>query len=128
MGNHRFRSKGVWTSRLQSTDVSFLGARFPLPSQDEQSAIVRFLDYTDRRIRQYIRTKQKLIKLLNEQKQAIIQQAVTRGLDPNVRFKPSGIEWLGEVPEHWEVVRSKYIFNEVDERSKTGIETHLSMS
>ena len=55
----------------------------------------------DRRIRRYIRAKQKLIKLLEEQKQAIIHRAVTRGLDPNVRLKPSGMEWLGDVPEHW---------------------------
>ena len=76
----------------------------PLP---EQTAIVRFLDYMDRRIRRYIRAKQKLIKLLEEQKQAIIHRAVTRGLDPNVRLKPSGVGWLGDVPEHWEVRRVK---------------------
>ena len=69
----------------------------------EQAAIVRFLDHADRRIRRYIRAKQRLIKLLEEQKQAIIHRAVTRGLDPNVRLKPSGVEWLGDVPEHWEV-------------------------
>lgn len=76
---------------------------FPRPPTDEQAAIVRFLDHADRRIRRYIRAKQKLIKLLEEQKQAIIHRAVTRGLDPNVRLKPSGVEWLGDVPEHWEV-------------------------
>jgi len=75
----------------------------PLPPLPEQSAIVRFLDHIDRRIRRSIRAKQKLIKLLEEQKQAVIHQAVTRGLDPNVRLKPSGVEWLGEVPEHWDV-------------------------
>ncbi len=75
----------------------------PLPPLPEQAAIVRFLDHADRRIRRYIRAKQKLIKLLEEQKQAIIHRAVTRGLDPNVRLKPSGVEWLGDVPEHWEV-------------------------
>ena len=74
-----------------------------LPPLPEQAAIVRFLDHADRRIRRYIRAKQKLIKLLEEQKQAIIHRAVTRGLDPNVRLKPSGVEWLGDVPEHWEV-------------------------
>jgi type I restriction enzyme S subunit len=73
------------------------------PPPDEQTAIVRYLDHVDRRIRRYIRAKQKLIALLNEQKQAIIHQAVTRGLDPNVRLRPSGVEWLGDVPEHWEV-------------------------
>ena len=73
------------------------------PPKDEQVAIVRFLDYADRRIKRYINAKQKLIKLLEEQKQAIIHRAVTRGLDPNVRLKPSGVEWLGHVPGHWEV-------------------------
>jgi type I restriction enzyme S subunit len=74
-----------------------------VPPPNEQAAIVRFLDHVDRRIRRYIRAKQKLIKLLEEQKQAIIHRAVTRGLDPNVRLKPSGVEWLGDVPEHCEV-------------------------
>jgi len=78
-------------------------AELPFPPLPEQAAIVRFLDHADRRIRRYIRAKQKLIKLLEEQKQAIIHGAVTRGLDPNVRLKPSGVEWLGDVPEHWEV-------------------------
>ncbi len=83
---------------------------FPVgvPPLSEQLAIVRFLDYVDRRIRRYIRAKQKLIALLNEQKQAIIHRAVTRGLDPNVRFKPSALEWLGDVPEHWKPTRLKY--------------------
>jgi type I restriction enzyme S subunit len=76
-----------------------------IPPLPEQAAIVRVLDHADRRIRRYIRAKQKLIKLLEEQKQAIIHRAVTRGLDPDVRLKPSGVEWLGEVPEHWEVKR-----------------------
>jgi type I restriction enzyme S subunit len=80
-----------------------------LPPESEQTAIVRFLDHADRRIRRYIRAKQKLIKLLEEQKQAIIHRAVTRGLDPNVRLKPSGVEWLGDVPEHWEIRRAKAV-------------------
>ena len=75
---------------------------FPRPPAAEQVAIVRFLDHAERRIRRYIRAKQKLIALLEEQKQALIHRAVTRGLDPNVRLKSSGVEWLGDVPEHWE--------------------------
>ena len=67
------------------------------------SAIVRYLDHADRRIRRYVSAKRKLITLLEEEKQAVINRAVTRGLDPNVRLKPSGVEWLGDVPEHWEV-------------------------
>jgi type I restriction enzyme S subunit len=81
----------------------------PVPPLPEQQAIVRFLDYMDRRIRHYIRVKKQLTTLLNEQKQAIIQKAVTGGLDPNVRFKPSDVEWLGDVPEHWEILPLKYL-------------------
>jgi type I restriction enzyme S subunit len=75
----------------------------PLPPPDEQAAIVKFLDYANGKIERAIRAKRKLVGLLNEQKQAIIHRAVTRGLDPNVKLKPSGIPWLGDVPEHWEV-------------------------
>ena len=96
------RSKGIWVSRLQLTDEEFLGAPFPLPPLAEQAATVRYLDYVDRRIRRYVSAKQKLIALLEEEKQAVVNRAVTRGLDPNVRLKPSGVEWLGDVPEHWE--------------------------
>ena len=85
---------------------------FPYPPFCEQAAIVRFLDHADRRIRRYIRAKQKLITLLEEQKQAIINQAVTGQVDvrtgqPYPAYKPSGVEWLGDVPEHWEVRRLK---------------------
>ena len=80
----------------------------PLP---EQSAIVRYLDHVDRRIRRYVSAKRKLIALLEEEKQAIVNRAVTRGLDPNVGLKPSGVEWLGDVPEHWEMRRGKRLFS-----------------
>ena len=101
---------------------------FGIPPLDEQAAIVRYLDDADQRIRAYVSTKEKLIALLEEERQAVIHQAVTRGLDPNVRLKPSGVEWLGEVPEQWEVRRGRYLFREIDTRSATGEETHLSMS
>lgn len=95
----------------------FLGTKTPLPPVTDQSAIVRFLDYADRRIRRYILAKQKLIKLLEAQKQAIIHRAVTRGLDLNIRLKSSGVEWLGDVPEHWEVRRNGRLFAQ---RNQTG--------
>ena len=79
--------------------------RIPLPPLQEQRAIVRYLDYVDRRVRRYVGAKRRLIALLEEEKQAVVNRAVTRGLDPNVRLKPSGVEWLGDVPEHWEVVQ-----------------------
>jgi len=89
----------------------------PIAPAPEHASIVRFLDYVGRRIQCYIQTKQKLIKLLEEQKQAIIHRAVTRGLDPNVPLKPSGVEWLGDVPEHWEVRRNGRLFAQ---RNETG--------
>jgi type I restriction enzyme S subunit len=88
-------STGVVESRLRLYTESLYRIEALLPPVGEQIAIVRFLDYADRRIRRYIRAKQKLIKLLEEQKQAIIHRAVTRGLDPSVRLKPSGVAWLG---------------------------------
>lgn len=100
----------------------------PLPPPDEQADIAKCLTHANRKIDGFIRAKRKLIGLLNEQKQAIIHRAVTRGLDPDVPVKPSGIPWLGDIPQHWEMLRSKYLFREVDERSVSGQETHLSMS
>ncbi len=87
----------------------------PCPPLPEQAAIVRFLDHADRRIQRYIQAKQKLIKLLEEQKQAIIHRAVTRGLDPNVRLKPSGVEWLGDVPQHWMVARLGQLITPIEQ-------------
>ena len=89
------------------TKGAFLSARIALPPPDEQAAIVRYLDEADQQIQAYISAKKKLIALLAEQRQAVIHQAVTRGLDPNVRLKASRVEWLNDVPEHWEVRRIK---------------------
>ncbi len=97
------------------------------PPLSDQDAIVHFLSHYDRLIHKYIQAKQKQIALLTEQKQAIIQRTVTHGLNPNVRLKPSGVEWLGNIPEHWEVSRCKYLFREVDRRSTTGTEVLLSL-
>ena len=90
----------------------------PLPPHSEQRAIVRYLDHVDRRVRRYIDAKQKLIDLLEEEKQAVINQAVTRGLDPNVRLKPSGVEWLGDVPENWKRCRLRNIVSLVTTGSR----------
>ena len=81
----------------------------PLPPLPEQTTIVRYLNHVDERINRYISAKQRHISLLKEQRQAVIHRAVTRGLDPNVRLKPSGVEWLGEIPAHWESRRLKTI-------------------
>ena len=106
---YQFHVEANGVTRYGLAHAAIKSVWLPAPPLPEQTAIVRFLDHADRRIRRYIRAKQKLIKLLEEQKQAIIHRAVTRGLDPNVRLKPSGVEWLGDVPEHWDVRRAKAI-------------------
>jgi len=77
--------------------------KIPLPPLDEQRAIADFLDGMDARITRFIAARRKMIALLEEKKQAVINQAVTRGLDPSVPMKDSGVDWLGEIPAHWEV-------------------------
>lgn len=121
-------SKGIGSGFNRLYSDKFGAITVALPPPDEQAAIVRFLDHANRKIDGFIRAKRKLIGLLNEQKQAIIHRAVTRGLHPDVPLKPSGIPWLGDIPQHWEVRRAKYLFREVDDRSKDGKETHLAMS
>jgi len=101
-----------WSYGITSDMWSLRAEHFKLiysaqPPPDEQAAIVRFLDHANGRIEQAIRAKKKLVTLLNEQKQAIIRRAVTRGLNPNAAFKPSGILWLGDIPKHWEARRIK---------------------
>ena len=102
-------AKGI---RERSTDFrysSFSEQNLPLPPIPEQRAIARYLDYMDRRIQRYIEAKERLIELLEEQKRVVINQAVTRGLDPDVPLKPSGVEWLGDVPAHWQFRRLKFL-------------------
>ena len=83
-------------STYDAVTVGIIGSlAIPLPPLSEQHAIVRYLDYADRHMRRYVAAKRKLIGLLDEEKQAVVNRAVTRGLDPNVRLKPSGVEWLG---------------------------------
>lgn len=94
----------------QNIDTAkFKDSYLPVPSIEEQHAIANFLDYKLTKIDRFIRKKKQLIKLLNEQKARIINQAVTKGLDANVKMKPTGIEWLGEIPEHWITTRIKYL-------------------
>ena len=81
----------------------------PVPSLDEQKTIASFLDQKTAVIDDLIADKEKLIELLQEKRQAIITEAVTKGLNPNVKMKDSGIEWIGEIPEHWRIVRLKFL-------------------
>ena len=118
---YQFHVEAKGVTRYGLTHAGIQSVHIPLPPLPEQATIVRYLDHTDERIRRYIRAKQKLIKCLEETKQAVIHRAVTRGLDPDVPLKPSGVEWLGDVPEHWEVARLKgYVANIVDQASERG--------
>ena len=85
---------------------------FLLPPIEEQKRIVKFLDRTTTEIDRAISQKQRLIKLLQEQKAILINQAVTKGLNPNVPMRDSGVQWIGKIPEHWEVWRSKRLFSQ----------------
>lgn len=99
---------GFGSGLRQNLDFSHIKRMpVPVPPKAEQDLIIRFLAHAEGRIGRHVRAKQRLIKLLEEQKQSIIHRAVTRGLDPNVRLKPSGIEWLGEVPESFQVAPFK---------------------
>lgn len=100
-------SKGIGSGFNRLYSDKFGAIAISLPPPDEQAAIVRFLDHANRKIDGFIRAKRKLIALLDEQKQAIIHRAVTRGLDPDVKLKPSGISWLGDIPAHWVARRVK---------------------
>ena len=98
------------------------------PALPTQTQIVNFLDRKTEQIDELIRLKERRIELLQAQRTALINQAVTKGLDPNVEVKPSGAEWIGEIPRHWEVRRNKRIFYERDDRSATGKEELLTVS
>ena len=82
----------------------------PIPTEAEQEAIANYLDKVTSKIDAAIAQQQKMIELLNERKQIIINNAVTKGLDPTAKMKPSGIPWLGNIPAHWELFRLKYLF------------------
>jgi len=97
----------------------------PLP---EQRAIAAFLDRKCAGLDEAVRIKEAQIALLRERRQILIQQAVTRGLTPSAPMKDSGIDWIGQIPAHWEVKRNKHLFVEINERSPRGEEQHLSMS
>jgi type I restriction enzyme S subunit len=110
----RAESKGLGTGEsgfLRLYTDRFGPIPVPHPPPDEQRLIVRFLDWHEVQAAKLIRAKRKIVALLNEQKQALIHRAVTRGLDPTVKFKPSGIPWLGDVPEGWRVSRVKTEFH-----------------
>lgn len=123
-GLFRSESKGLGTGTsgfLRLYSDRFASLALPVPPRAEQDQIVAYLRAQDAHIARFIKVKRELIGLLNEQKLQIIDHAVTRGLDASVTLKPSGIDWLGEVPEHWDVALLKHIadvrFSGVDKHS-----------
>ena len=89
-----------------------------IPTPEEQTAIAAFLDRKTAEIDELIADKKRLLELYEEEKTAIINQAVTKGINPDAPMKDSGIEWLGEIPEHWEVKRFKYYFDLITEKAE----------
>lgn len=104
--NLRFLYKGL---RKTIAKEDLLNLKIPLPPLEEQRAIADFLDGKCNQIEDFITKKEKLITLLEEKKQALINQAVTKGLDQTQKLKNSGIEWLGQIPEHWGVKKMKHL-------------------
>ena len=105
------QSTGIIDSRLRMYTDSFFNIKTVIPPLSEQTAIANFLDYKLEKIARFIKNKKQLVSLLTEQKAAIINQVVTKGVNPNTKLKSSGIKWLGKIPEHWEVKKIKYTTN-----------------
>ena len=121
--------KPLYTGLRKTVPLNaFMSMQIFLPPKAEQDAIVRYLDSATSEIDKAIAMQQKMIDLLNERKQIIIQNAVTKGLDENVEMKESGVEWIGRIPKHWEVRRGKFLFRVVNEYSTTGQEELLTVS
>ncbi len=117
----RFHVEANGVTRYGLSHGAIQRVAIPLPPPDEQAAIVRFLDWATGRLTRAIRAKRKMVSLLNEQKQAIIHRAVTRGLDPSVPLKPSGIPWLGDIPVHWRIVRNMALYAHRVAAGKAGL-------
>lgn len=103
------RSKGIRVNQWDLDPEEFQRIELLLPQKDEQRKIINFLDHETTKIDDLIAKQENLIELLKEKRQAVISHAVTKGLNPNVSMKDSGVEWLGEMPERWVMKRLKYI-------------------
>jgi len=114
-------------TRINLKQEYILNAQVSVPPLPEQRAIATLLDRKCATIDEAVRIKEEQIKLLRERRQILIQQAVTRGLNPDAPMKDSGIDWIGEIPAHWEAVPLKRLFQERNERTSNGTETLLSL-
>jgi len=125
---YKRKSSGVIESRLRLYTENFFDVWALIPPLPEQTTIAAFLDKKTAQIDKAVAIKEQQITLLKERKQILIQNAVTQGLNPNAPMRDSGVEWIGKIPAHWEVKRLKYILEERNERSKTGLETLFMVS
>ena len=107
----RFRDSVIPGLKREYTESQSI----PLITWEEQTQIADFLDHKTGQIDELLRIKERRIELLQEQRTVLINQAVTKGLDPNVEMKPSGAEWIGEIPKYWEMINTKYLFRLVTE-------------
>lgn len=114
-------SYGIMYERNRLYFERFKNIQSIVPPKSEQDQIVKYLDHQLFKINKFIKAKKMLIAVLKEQKQAIINEAVTKGLDPNVKMKTSGVEWMGDMPEHWAVRKishvSKVILSGLDKKT-----------
>jgi len=113
----------LWTTRFDEMRLILMA----LPSHAEQRAIASFLDDKCEKIDEAVRIKEAQIALLRERRQILIQEAVTRGLSPDAPMKDSGIDWIGQIPAHWDAIPLKHLFFENTRRTLTGKETLLSL-
>jgi type I restriction enzyme S subunit len=122
----------IWSKEgatVESLEYDLVAStEIPIPPLAGQRTIVEFLDRETADIDALIVAKQRLLDLLSDKRQAIVAEAVMRGLNPAVPLCPSGVDWLGDIPSHWNIERSRWLFRERDERSKTGAEEMLTVS
>lgn len=119
----------TYGTKMPRANWDFIGNTFvKVPVISRQNKITEFLDLKNSEIDQAIAIKEQQIALLNERKQIVIQKAVTQGLDPNLPMKDSGVDWIGEIPEHWECKPSRYAFRAVKRFKRDGTEIKFSVT
>ena len=128
VSQYLINSKGVGTIQRNLYWQHLKRSDVVLPPREEQIEIAEFLNQKTAEIDQAIAIKEQQIALLNERKQIVIQKAVTQGLDPNVPMKDSGVEWIGQIPEHWECKPSRYAFRAVKRFKRDGTEIKFSVT
>ena len=124
---HESDNGNLNTVRMRISIESLNNINIPIPSYAEQDQIVKYLDWQTSKINTLIVAKKNQIKLLKEQRQAVINKAVTKGLEDSVPMKDSGVEWLGEVPEHWENCRLKQVADLINDKTSENTMKYIGM-